>query len=101
MRDAMNKSLQTLSAWCGFVAMCVFFLGLIVMQFFPALPPSLTQEQVAQIYKNKAVQIRVGALLIVISAMFCGPFDAAIFLQLRRLEGLKRPVCSLGQLASG
>lgn len=97
----MNKSLQKLSAWSGFIAMNVFFLGLIIMQFFPALPPSLTPEQVADIYQAHANQIRLGALLLVISAMFCGPFDAAIFLQLRRMEGLKRPVCSIGQLASG
>lgn len=97
----MNDNLQKLSTWCGFVAMSVFFLGLITMGFFPALPPSLTPEQVAAIYQDNAFAIRMGALLLVISAMFCGPFDAAIFLQLRRMEGMKRPVCSIGQLASG
>ena len=97
----MNKNLQKLSAWAGFVAMNVFFLGLIVMQFFPALPPGLTPEQVAEIYQSRTFAIKFGALLLVIAAMFCGPFDAAIYLQLRRMEGVKRPVCSIGQLASG
>lgn len=97
----MNKKFQKLSAWSGFVAMNVFFAGLVIMTFFPPLAPSLTPEQVAQIYQAHAFEIRLGALLIVISAMFCGPFDAAIFLQLRRMEGEKRPIGAYGQLASG
>jgi hypothetical protein len=97
----MNKNLQKLSAWSGFVAVNVFFLGLIIMQFIPPMPPALTPEQVAEVYLSRAFEIKLGALLLVISAMFCGPFDAAIYLQLRRMEGAKRPVCSIGQLASG
>jgi hypothetical protein len=97
----MNTELQRLSAWCGLAAMIIFFLGLITMGFFPALPPSLTPEQVAAIYQEHAVAIRLGALLLVISAMFCGPFSAVIYMQLRRMEGSQRPVCSVGQLASG
>lgn len=97
----MNKTLQTLSTWSGLMAMMVFFAGLCLMTFFPPLAPSLTPEQVALIYQTHATEIRMGALLIVISAMFCGPFDAAIFMQLRRMEGSRRPVASYGQLASG
>lgn len=96
----MNKNYQRLSAWAGFIAMGVFFCGLIVMTFFPPLAPSLTPEQVAAIYQAHAFEIRLGALLIVISAMFCGPFDAAIFMQLKRMEG-NRPIGAYGQLASG
>ena len=96
----MNKTMQKLSAWAGLVAMGVFFAGLITMTFFPPLAPSLTPEQVAAIYQAHAFEIRLGALLIVISAMFCGPFDAAIFVQLKRMEGA-RPIGAYGQLASG
>lgn len=96
----MNIKLQKMSAWSGFVAMNVFFVGLLVTSFFPPLAPSLSADQLSQIYQDHATQIRLGALLMVISAMFCGPFDAAIFLQLRRMEG-ERPIGAYGQLASG
>ena len=96
----MNKGLQKLSAWSGFVAMAVFFAGLLTMGFFPPLSPNLTPEQVALIYQTHSFEIRLGGLMIVISAMFAGPFDAAVFLQLRRMEG-NRPIGAYGQLASG
>lgn len=80
--------------------MNVFFVGLVITTFFPPLAPNLTPEQVAQIYQSHQFQILVGGLLMVISAMFCGPFDAAIFLQLRRMEG-NRPFGAYAQLASG
>jgi len=97
----MNIKYQKACAWAGFVAMAVFFSGLLTMTFFPALSPSLTPEQVAEIYQTHQSRILLGALLLVISAMFCGPFDAAIFLQLRRMEGERRPIASYAQLASG
>ena len=96
----MNKKMQKLSAWAGLVAMGVFFAGLIIMTFFPPLPPSLTPEQVMAIYQAHSFEIRLGGLLIVISAMFCGRFDAAILLQLKRMEST-RPIGAYGQLASG
>ena len=61
----MNRTFQKLSAWSGFVAMNVFFLGLIIMKFFPPIPPSLTPAEVAAIYQAHAFEIRLGALLIV------------------------------------
>jgi hypothetical protein len=97
----MNIQLQKLCTWSGFVAMTLFFAGLLIMNFFPPLSPNLSPEQVAQVYQSHQGFILLGALIIVVSAMFAGPFDAAIFMQLRRLEGDARPVASYAQLASG
>ena len=96
----MNTKLQRLCAWSGFAAMTVFFLGLIVATFFPPISPGLTAEQVAEYYQTHQLQILVGSLILIISAAFAGPFAAAIFCQLSRMEG-QRPVCSMGQFASG
>jgi hypothetical protein len=96
----MNKSFQKFGAWCGFIAANVFFAGLVVADFLPSLPPGLTPDQLAEIYKAHQYGILFGGLLIVISAGFCGPFIAAIFMQLRRMEGT-RPMGAYAQLAAG
>ena len=96
----MNVSLQRFGACCAFVSAGLFLTGLLVAGFLPALAPSLTPTELAAIYKRDQAGILFGGLLIVIAAGFCGPFVAAIFLQLRRMEGA-RPIGAFGQLASG
>lgn len=96
----MNKGMQKFGACCSFISMAVFFAGLITAGFFPTLAPSLTPPQLAEIYKANQMGILLGGLIIVIASGFCGPFLAAIFLQLRRMEG-SRPIGAYGQLASG
>ena len=96
----MNKGMQQFGACCSFVSMGLFFAGLISAGFLPALAPSLTPPQLAEIYKANQTGILLGGLLIVIASGFCGPFVAEIFLQLRRMEGA-RPIGAFGQLASG
>ena len=92
--------MQKFGAWCAFISMCIFFAGLIIAGFLPPPTPNLPPEVVAAIYQNNQTGILIGGLLIVISAGFCGPFNAAIFMQLRRMEG-SRPIGAYGQLASG
>ena len=92
--------MQKFGAWCAFISATIFFIGLIVAGFLPPPVPSLPPEQVAAIYQNNQMGILFGGLLIVISAGFCGPFSAAIFMQLRRMEGA-RPIGAYGQMASG
>lgn len=96
----MNKKFQKFGAWSGFAAANIFFVGLVVAGFFPPVPPSLTGPEVQALIQAHAMEIKVGGLLIIISAMFAAPFDAAIFLQLRRMEG-NRPLGSYAQLGSG
>lgn len=96
----MNAGMQKFGASCALVAMVLFFTGLISAGFFPTLPPSLTPEQLAEVYTSNQMGILLGGSLIVIAAGFCGPFNAAIFLQLRRMEGA-RPIGAYSQLASG
>jgi hypothetical protein len=96
----MNTSMQRFGACCSFISAGLFFAGLISAGFLPALAPSLTPAELAGIYKTDQTGILFGGLLIVIASGFCGPFIAAIFLQLRRMEG-PRPIGAFGQLASG
>src|SRR5438445_3018653 len=96
----MNKGLQKFSAWCGFIAANIFFAGLIVGNLFPPMSPSITPAEVQAFIATNAFGIKVGGLLIIISAMFCAPFDAAIYLQLKRMEG-NRAIGALAQLGNG
>ncbi len=96
----MKKGFQKFGAWSGFIAANIFFLGLIVANFFPPMPPSLTGPEVAALVQAHSLAIKFGGLLIIISAMFAAPFDAAIFLQLKRMEG-NRPFGAYAQLGSG
>lgn len=96
----MNTNMQRFGACSAFISMGLFFLGLISAGFLPALAPSLTPEQLADIYSSNQTGILFGGLIIVVAAGFCGPFIAAIFLQLRRMEGA-RPLGAYAQLASG
>ena len=97
----MNTDLQRLCAWTGVVAMMMFFAGMLVMTFIPPLSPALNAEQVALVYQTHTTAIRSGAVLVLISSMLAAPFYAVVSIQLRAMEGDKRPVMAYAQLAAG
>lgn len=97
----MNKGMQKLGAWSGFIAMNVFFLGLVLTGFFPPPSPSTPTDQLVAAYQSNQFGILMGGLLMIVSAFFCGPFDAVLFLQLRRVEGRARPIGAYAQFAGG
>jgi len=97
----MDNDLQRLCAWTGIAAMALFFVGMVVMTFIPPLSPALSAEQVALVYQTHTTAIRTGALLVLISSMLAAPFYAAVSIQLRAMEGDKRPVLAYAQLAAG
>jgi hypothetical protein len=99
-RRYMNRNMQRFGACSAFISMGLFFAGLISAGFLPALAPTLTPSQLAEVYRSNQTGILFGGLLIVVASGFCGPFIAAIFLQLRRMEGA-RPLGAYAQLASG
>ena len=96
----MNIKLQRFCTWSGLVAMILFFIGLLVATFFPPIAPSLAGDQIAAHYQANQGRILAGSLIIIISSAFAGPFAAAVYCQLSRMEG-QRPVCSMGQFAAG
>ena len=96
----MNNGFQKFGAWCGFIAMNVFFVGLLAGNVFPPMPPSMTAPEVQAFVIEHAFGLKVCALLIMISGAFAGIFDAVLCLQLRRMEG-NRPMGAYSQLALG
>lgn len=96
----MNKKFQKFGAWCGIVGSNIFFIGMIVAHFFPPIPASLTALEVQANVQTNVMAIRIGALMMIVGGMGYGPFLAAVFLQLKRMEGVN---CfgAYAQLASG
>ncbi len=96
----MNKSIQKMAVWFGFIAIWIFFGALLIASWLPIPAPSLSMEQVAEMYSANTNIIRLCGVLIVTSTLFLFPFYSVLSVQLSRMEG-PRPVLSWAQLAAG
>lgn len=95
---ATNTRNQLFCAWAGIVSLVLFVVGLWpVAQFFPPHPPSASANEIAAIYQLHPDQIKIGLVLLVVSATLYGPFCVAITLQMKRIEG-EFPAMALTQL---
>jgi hypothetical protein len=78
---------QRFLIWLSLALMALFsvaYIGLI--RFFPPPPADLPAEQVAALYRDHNVQLRVGVILGLISGGFLVPFCLVISVQMARLE---------------
>ena len=69
--------------------------------FIPPISPNLSAEEVAAIYRENALAMRFGILLIMSSAGFICSFAAALAMQMKRIEGDLTPVFTYTQLGAG
>ena len=78
---------QLICAWSamGFAAICLA--GFLFANFIPPISPNLSAEEVAAIYRENALSMRFGILLIMSSAGFICSFAAALAMQMKRIEG--------------
>ena len=97
----MNSDLQKICAWTGIPAVTVFFIGMAIMTFIPPLSPALSAEEVAHTYQTHTALIRTGAVIVAISSIFAVMFYASISMQIRAMEGSKRPIMAYAQLIAG
>ena len=99
--DNLHTTTQKVCAWSGLAGMLIFFLGLVIAQFFPPPSPSLSPEAVAAIYQENATGIRIGMILLMASGVLTAPFVALISIYMRRIEGNRTPVLAYSQLVAG
>jgi hypothetical protein len=88
----MNRKMQLMCAWCGPVFLATLAIGYgLAAHFIP--PPSAhdSAQQVARIFSDRTNWTRAGMLLIMFGLLFLVPWNAAMFLQIKRIEG-SRPV---------
>lgn len=90
MMNALTKSkLQMLGAWCAIGYLVTVFIGWggIAGLLFPPTPPSNTVEQIQALYQASYTQIRIGMVLVMISALVMIPFTAVMSQFISRIEG--------------
>lgn len=90
-REAGNGFAESAAGWLGLVAITLFFIAMIpAMHFVPPLSPQLTGEDLAQHYREHAVGMRLGAVLIMTGAALMFPLFASMSTAMLRMRG--RPV---------
>lgn len=92
---------ELLCAWSGVVFLLVFFAGFWPLaNFLPPPLPSASAAEIAAMFQQHTLQIRLGLVLMVIAWALIIPFAAVISIQLNRIEGGPSAL-SYTQLASG
>ena len=96
----MNIRSQLICAWgaMGFAVMGL--LGFVVADIIPPISPNLSAIEVAAIYQEKTLSMRVGILLFMTSTGFMCAFVAAVAMQMKRIEGGIGPFTTT-QIAAG
>jgi len=96
----MNTRNELLCAWSGVVFLILFTLGFWPLaHFIPPPLPSASAAEIAAMYQQHGVKIRLGLILMVVSWSLIIPFAAAISIQINRMHG-GPSVLSYTQLAS-
>lgn len=76
-----------LCIWAGPVGFGFFGLGLALFTpFFPPPSPMLEAGDIASVYRDNALGIRLGSILMMFGASLFGPFFAAVSAFMRRME---------------
>jgi hypothetical protein len=84
----MHVKIEKAAAWLGlamlgaFLVMFWFIAGVI-----PPMDPGDTAEQIAAIYAENELRIRIGLALMILFAFLFAPFFALLSRQVRRIEG--------------
>jgi hypothetical protein len=97
----MNFRVQQVSAAFGFVFTAVFIVGFLPLaHFLPPPSPEASGRQIAAMSTAHRTGIRIGMVLMCFAAALLLPWNAAVAVQMRRIEG---PNCVLAyaQLAAG
>jgi hypothetical protein len=96
----MNIRAQRLCIWGGPISLFMAAAGLYVAGFLPPPSPAASAEQIAAIYREHSLAIRIGGILVMASAAPFFLFIAVLSAQMKRIEG-DRPTFTYLQLAAG
>jgi hypothetical protein len=97
----MNRTMQLVCAWCAPVFLATLVIGYgLAAHFIPPPSAGYSAQQVAQIFRDRTGEIRAGMLLMMVGSLFLVPWNAVIFVQVKRIEGA-RPVLAYTQLIAG
>ncbi|GLR67909.1 hypothetical protein GCM10010909_25900 [Acidocella aquatica] len=84
----MNKTAERLCAYSGVVFSALLGVGLLgVTTLWQPPAPGLGAGQIARLFQQNTLQIRLGVAVLAAGSAFYWPFAAAITTQMRRIEG--------------
>jgi len=84
----MHVKIEKAAAWLGLAMLGAFLVMFwIIAGVIPPMDPSDTAEQIAAIYSENELRIRIGLALMILSAFLFAPFFALLSRQVRRIEG--------------
>jgi hypothetical protein len=79
---------ETFAGWCALAAILLFFLAMGPgFRFLPPLSPSLSAEQFAQHFRDHAVSVRIGSILMMTGAALLFPMFGAMSAAMVRMKG--------------
>lgn len=88
----MSKQSQLICTWSGPVGFLLFGIGVWPLaQFLPPPAPSLSAQEIADIYSSNTIGIRLGAVIVMLGASLFSPFFAQISVLMKRMEGEAAP----------
>jgi hypothetical protein len=84
----MHVKIEKGAAWLGLAMLAGFMvLFVLVAGLIPPMDPSANAEQIAKIYSEHGLRIRIGLALMTLFSVFFTPYLALLSRQVRRIEG--------------
>jgi hypothetical protein len=96
----MHIGFQRVCAWSGPACVTLFFLAFLIAGWIPPMSPDLTAQEVSTYYREHTAAIRIGAVMMFLSAAFYIMWVAVISGQMRRIRSVS-PVAVYAQLGAG
>lgn len=97
----MNTRTQRMCLWCGPLMAIVFFVGFgLIARFIPPPQPALSATEIADLYRQHSLRIRLGVQMAMWAGVLCVPWVIAVGLQMKRIEGRFAPLAYV-QIALG
>jgi hypothetical protein len=89
----MNLRVQRFCAWCGYAFLVALIIGFLIAGFVPPPSPAAGPDQIAEMFRDNTLRIRVGMCICIFAAPFLLlPWGGAVVTQMRRLEGPGGPL---------
>jgi hypothetical protein len=84
----MHVNIEKGAAWLGLAMLAGFMvLFVLVAGLIPPMDPGASAEQIAKIYSDHGLRIRIGLALMTLFSVFFTPYLALLSRQVRRVEG--------------